>query len=359
MTSNRIPDIPLKQMERISPSRFIALQGCQLREIWQSQREVPSLLPGNTAAKIGIIIHRMLELTYKGVIRTDHDIVEKWEEEVRIIEQTMRTNLLDAHLLPLSQSRNYEVKKLRCLLLVQRLLKGTHNTSSSSITMNHSEVWLETIDKKIGGKVDLIRQTTTGAQLIDFKTGSIVDEFSNTVKSEYQTQIKLYAALYHEVTGLWPDRLTLVGLDRAETDVEYSSSEAEYLLDAAKDLMESINKNILSNGQEFFASPKPVTCYYCNFRPACHKYWSQRTFDNAWPTDIHGEVTNIKTSPVGLLMVEIYQDGNILKVRGLEPVKFNFLNDSVREVCLCNLKIDPIPGFYIPTKSTVGYIVSY
>lgn len=359
MTGNRIPDIPLKQLERISPSRFVALQGCQLREIWQSQREVPSLLPGNTAAKIGIIIHRMFELTYKGFIRTDSDIVGKWEEEVRNIEQTMRANILDANLLPLSQSRNYEVKKLRCFSLLQRLLKGTHITSSSSITMNHSEVWLETIDKKIAGKVDLIRQTTIGAQLIDFKTGSIIDEFSNTVKSEYQTQIKLYAALYHEVTGLWPNRLTLVGLDRAETDVEYSSGEAEYLLGAAKDLMESINKNILNDSQEFFAFPKPEICCYCNFRPACHKYWSQKTFENAWPTDILGEVINIRTSPVGLLMIEINQDGSILKVRGLDPVKFNFLNDSVREVCLCNLKIDPTPGFYIPTKSTVGYIVSY
>lgn len=359
MTGNRIPDIPLKQLERISPSRFIALQECQLREIWQSQREVPPLLPGNTAAKIGIIIHRMLELTYKCLIRTDNEIAAKWEEEVRTIEQTMRTNHLDANLLPLSQSRNYEVKKLRCFLLLQRLLKGTHNISSSSITMNHSEVWLETIDKKIGGKVDLIRQTTNGAQLIDFKTGSIIDDFSNSVKSEYQTQIKLYAALYHKVTGSWPNRLTLVGLDRAETDVEFSSGEAEYLLSAAKDLMESINKNILSNSQEYFAFPKPVTCYYCIFRPACHKYWSQRTLENAWPTDIRGEVISIKTSPVGLLMVEINQEGNIVKVRGLDPVKFNFLNDSLREVCLCNLKIDPSPGFYIPTISTTGYIVSY
>ena len=57
-------------------------------------------------------------------------------------------------------------------------------------------------------------------------------------------------------------------------------------------------------------------------------------------------------------MVEINQDGNILKVRGLDPVKFSFLNGSSRKVCLCDLKIDPAPGFYIPTKSTVGYIVS-
>lgn len=357
MTGNIIPDIPLKPLERISPSRFIALQGCQLREIWQSQKEVSSLLPGNTAAKIGIIIHRMIELTYMGFIRTDNDIVEKWEEEVCTVEQTMRTNLLEANLLPLSQSRNYEVKKLRCFLLLQRLLKETHNISSSKARA-HSEVWLETADKKISGKVDLIRQTNTGVQLIDFKTGNIIDKFSNTVKSEYQTQIKLYAALYHEVTGLWPDRLTLIGLDRVETDVEYSFGEAKCLLSAAKDLMASINRNISSNCQEFFAFPKPETCYYCNFRPACHKYWSHRTFDNAWPNDILGEVAKIQISLVGLLTAEINHNGNIVKVRGLDAEKYKFLNDSSQEVCLCNLKINPSPGFYIPTKYTVGYILN-
>lgn len=357
MTGILIPDIPLKPLERISPSRFIALQGCQLREIWQSQKEVSPLIPVNTNAVIGILIHRMLELTYKGFIRTDDDIVVKWEEEVWAVEQAMRKNPLEADLLPISQSRNYEVKKLRCFLLLQRLLKEKHRINSSKARI-YSEVWLETADKKIGGKVDLIRQTNTGIQLVDFKSGNIIEKFFNTVKSEYQTQIKLYAALYHEVTGLWPDRLTLIGLDRVETDIEYSPGEATYLLSAAKDLMKTINSNISSHGQEFFAFPKPENCYYCNFRPACKKYWSQRKLDNTWPVDILGEVVGIQVSPVGLLKADINQNGNILKVRGLNAEKYKFLAGSPRKVCICNLKIDPSPGFYIPTKYTVGYILN-
>lgn len=355
---NGIPEIPLKQLERISPSRFSPLQACQLREIWQSQREVSPLLPGNPSVKIGLIIHKMLELTYKGLIRNENDISAKWEQELSAIEQTMLTSSLEADLVPLSQSYNYEVKKLRCFSLLKNIINGKHDIYSSGTSSIRSETWVETHDKKVGGKIDLIRETPTGIQIVDFKTGRIIDEFLNIVKPNYQIQIKLYGAIYHEAYGSWPTRLTFVGLDRAEVDIELCQDEAMHLLNSAKSLLDSINEKILNNSPEYFASPTPINCNYCNFRPTCLKYWSHRNMDSAWPTDIRGKVINVATSSTGLLKVDIKQTDSIVKVRGLDPKKFHFINSDFREMCLCNLRIDPYPGFYVPTKNTTGYILS-
>lgn len=58
----RTPSIhPLK---RISPSRFISLRECALREVWTANRQ-PSLLPTSPVAKLGTAIHKLLELAGK------------------------------------------------------------------------------------------------------------------------------------------------------------------------------------------------------------------------------------------------------------------------------------------------------
>ena len=59
--------IPLKKINRISPSRYQSMNLCKLKEIWASNKK-PLLLPQHPTAYLGTAIHAILEMTFKSEI---------------------------------------------------------------------------------------------------------------------------------------------------------------------------------------------------------------------------------------------------------------------------------------------------
>src|SRR5699024_448759 len=69
--------------------------------------------------------------------------------------------------------RNFGLKKIQ---LKKYLQNKTKSTTVSKHTKLYSEKWLESRNKLIGGKVDLIIENGSSVEIIDFKTGAITQD---------------------------------------------------------------------------------------------------------------------------------------------------------------------------------------
>lgn len=351
---NLIKPLPLIPLLRISPSKYSLLQQCALREIWASSRHTP-LLPPSPSARVGSAIHKLLELANGNHLSGENAIHEHWDEEVNNIEKDMLSNPLERHLVPLKiYARNYEVKKILAFKMVN--IVNDFDRSGTASKKQRAEVWVQTHDGKIGGKIDFIGETTNGIEIIDYKTGIIEDDsLDGQPKKVYQQQMRLYAALYHEVHKIWPDKLSLVGIDQKKYDVPFKPDECIQLLEEAKKSLDDLNEAIAKHvSPEDLASPSGVACIYCLYRPACSKYWQVREETSAWPLDIIGEIKEKRILGNNSYRILIAANDNKAIIRGLSA-RHHFLCKNAVFALFCNLGRGASNGFFIEKPVTTGY----
>ena len=101
MTPGLLDDaITVSSLKRISPSRYSNLRECVLREALSAER-VPLLLPSSPAARLGSIIHLLLEEAGKGRLSATRDAVERrWDSLVEELESKLGTNWLESSCVP-------------------------------------------------------------------------------------------------------------------------------------------------------------------------------------------------------------------------------------------------------------------
>lgn len=349
----------LKTLSRISPSKFTALNGCPLREIWSANNE-SRLLPLSPAAHLGTAVHKLIELASRGQIKDDAGMVACWEESIRNIEKEIQSNHLEKHLVPLELSaNNYEVKRNMAFNVVRTFSKGNIKLASTvSDKKLESEVWVETADGKIGGKIDLVKHADAGTEILDYKTGAIIDSYSESddIKQEYKQQLKLYAALYFSKFGVWPVRIALVGLDQHEHEIQFDKDECMNILNDAKRKLDELNALIEGGtSSEIFARPSPQNCRYCLYRPACKRYWEQRQDNDQWPVDVRGMIKEKKILGNGLWRIILENGSKRFVIRGLSHDRHPFLNEDIKEAMFYNLGQDSADGFFIERLLTTGY----
>lgn len=361
MSFHVLPPLPLEPLIRISPTSYLFLHLCTLREIWSASCQ-PRLLPLSPAAYLGIVIHKMFELVNKGKIKDEESMNNNWEKEIKNIQENIHNNNIEKHLVPLANSAsNYEVKRIMAFMIIRSLIQnGSQSITKKGKHSQESEVWLETSDKKVAGKVDLIRQTDTGIELVEYKTGSVVDPNSSNElpKQEYRQQIKLYAALYHSVHKIWPTRLTLVGINQKNHNIPFNKDECLRLLENARAQIDDLNELIaIGLSPEDFAQPSPKSCKYCTYRPACKGYWKERQDTAEWPIDIIGKVKEKKILGNGLGRVVLENESRDLAIRNLSVERYTFFNYDFQNVLFCNLGYDTSEGFFTEKLLTIGYIL--
>jgi len=361
MSFKVLEPMPLMQLERISPTSFLYSSQCKLKLIWTMNSQ-PFLLPRSPAAFLGTIIHKMFENANKGKIKDEASIKSGWNQEIKNIEESIKNNSLEKHLVPLSQNaHNYKVKKLMSFKMIRSLTKNyTKRTLKSKEYKKESEVWLETSDKKIVGKIDLVKKTDSGVELVEYKTGLVLDQKSPNVliKQEYLKQIKLYAALYYSAYKIWPIRLTLIGINQKEYDIPFDKNECSNLLKTAKSQINDINELIISGlDHKDFSEPSPESCKYCLYRPACKSYWENRKDSLEWPIDKIGKVIEKKILGNGLGRIVLENDGKSFAIRNLSLERYDFFNSDFENVLFCNLGPDTSEGFFVEKILTTGFML--
>jgi hypothetical protein len=368
----------VQQFRRVSPSRYMAMQACLLREVWTASGNEP-LLPPSPLAELGSVIHRLFEAAGRGQLDGGRNgkVEATWEALVLQAEKKMVKLALRKHQVPLRKSiPDFEVRKLRACRRaaeiahdVSHLKDGLHKQTSEPTGF---ELWVESHDGLVGGYIDRVTLTKDGVVLSDYKSGAILDfateEGSGEIKREYKEQLKLYAALYRPKCGAWPIRLAVVPLQGTLVEVVFEPEESERLLAETRLFLQVSNGRIaeVENGRAEItglASPQAVHCRLCLFRPACQAYWVARQLkpQEKWPADVRGflrETTRLRNGKVCLRIVEAGLSSlTYVTVRSLTDCadRHPLLRDikTGSWVAIYGLRYDYHSGDYTETQNTV------
>ncbi|MBI4773308.1 MAG: PD-(D/E)XK nuclease family protein [Deltaproteobacteria bacterium] len=330
--------LTIKQLGRVSPARFTAMQSCLLREIWTASGNEP-LLPPSPMAELGIVIHRLLEAAGHGQLDGggNEKIEATWDELISQVEKKMTLSALRRHQVPLSRIiPDFEVRKIRSCRraaeIAHNVLRAQNEGTRQALEPTGFELWVESDDGRVGGYIDFVRMTRAGVVLSDYKTGAVLqsgtDESCGQIKRAYKVQLKLYAALYRLKCGVWPSRLEVVPLQGPPVKVIFVPEDAELLLAEASSFLQFVNKRIaqVKNGSANvtdLASPKAVNCRHCLFRPACQAYWiaKRKESQQKWPYDVEGFLKDMRRLRNGKVCMMLAEDdlstSNYITVRNL------------------------------------------
>jgi len=353
---NKIKELKYRQIQRISPSQFYSMKQCPYKSILAEAFERKPLLPISANAYFGTVLHKMLELIGKGLIKDDADFDYKFSEQVQIQEKLLISQGFNT-LIPLQKTvKDYGIKKI---LIKRQLAPPLKNNISSTAKVN-SEKWLESEDRLIGGKVDLIIEDGQYSEIVDFKTGGILSENLDdegeiivAVKNEYQDQLKLYAYLFFESKGWFPSRLSLIDLTKTKHFIQFTPDECKRLYDEAKILLNETNQSIVSG--LMIANPSLENCKFCLYRPAC-TYFLNFLISNVQFNDLAGTIIRVEkylNGNVTAFIIVGEQQISITKIsKDLYPYLIGQLN---KLVFFYNIKREAAQTVYSVTKTTMIY----
>lgn len=354
---NKIGEINFKEIKRISPSQFYSMKNCAYKSLLAEAFDKKPLLPLSPNAYFGTVLHKMLELIAKGIVKREDDFNAEFDRQVKALEDDLQSKGF-GFLVPLKiKLRNFGLKKIQ---LKKHLRNEPEQPIISSDIKFHSEKWFESKDKLIGGKVDLIIENGRDVEIIDFKTGAITQdclddegEIFSDVKNEYKEQLKLYAYLYFENTNKLPTSLSLVDLAKQKFSVEFSEEECKVVFDEAKNLLKTTNDCV--NTKSFSAIPTEENCKYCLYRPACSFFQKQLETDFSF-NDVFGEIKDVKKFQNGNVSLFLQNRGKNLTIKNFASEKFDELNNNRnKKICVYSVRKEATEFVYSTTKTTMIY----
>ncbi|TDO29250.1 PD-(D/E)XK nuclease family protein [Sediminibacterium goheungense] len=342
----KLSDHKIKMVNRISPSQYYSAISCPYKLVLANSFGYQSLLPINANAHFGSVLHKMIELISKDVIIDEQSFLKNWSDLIKKKEDELKENGL-VGITPLKYFVNdfaFKKNQVKNILLKKRdRLKNTIQPSSTNF---FPEKRLENSDKTVTGIVDLIIENDSGTTILDFKTGKVfsdaIDESGiteQTIKIEYEIQLKLYAHLYFLMTKKYPKSLFIVTLRNDFIKVEFENSECEKIYLEALELLSTINFHISNNDMAAIVNPTIENCKYCSYRPACSSYSKWLTVNFEAVNDLFGRVEKINQFSNETIGLELKTQDKLILINGLPlEKKENFESLIGKIIILYNLK---------------------
>ncbi|AZA93633.1 Inactivated superfamily I helicase [Chryseobacterium nakagawai] len=351
------PILNYQHISRISPSNFTALKGCHYKFIINKAIDGKPVLPVSINSYKGTFVHRILEHISLGKITSEEELSSYMDNELNVInEQILRDG--NSIYVPLhSKLKNFGLLKIK---LKRFLIEKSKSQKPVTGVKFSSEKWYETNDKLVGGKIDLISEYPDRIEIIDFKTGAITEELLDDegekfeeVKIDYQDQLKLYAALFHEQTGKKVDRLFLVDLQKNKYEISFSFDECNKLIREAKKILIKVNEEIST--RFFLADPKIENCKFCLNRPAC-SYYKQSLINGLKTNDISGRIIKSQKFLNGNVSLFLQtQIGNVT-IKNFGISFFESFNKAIgKEIIVYNVRADKMENSFLANQLTRVY----
>jgi len=354
---NRIGKIEFKKIKRISPSQFYSMKNCAYKSLLAEAFEKKPLLPLSPNAYVGTVLHRVLELISSGEIKDDIELTRRFNAEIAIMEERL-TGMGYSFFVPLKLNvKDFGTRQIQ----LKKHLRTDRNSSAQQKSIKYiPEKWLESKDKLVGGKIDLIIDDGVDIEIVDFKTGAIKeDTFDDNgdlyqdVKDEYQMQLKLYAYLFFDCMGRFPTQLSLVDLTRQKFNVDFSIEECIAIFEESKRIL--FNTNECIETRVFNANPSESNCRYCLYRPACSFYLQYQDTESIF-NDVCGLVKNVVQYRNGSVSVFIQKGDQTITIIGFAVTQFEVLvNSKNNRLNIFNLKKQASEFVYSATKTTMIY----
>jgi CRISPR/Cas system-associated exonuclease Cas4 (RecB family) len=324
---------------------------------------VPNLLPISPSSRLGVVVHQIIEMS--GGHSMDEDAFKKlWDRCVRDQEEQMGKSWFERHLVPLSiTALDFHLKRSQCFLLLLARDNVTQSKKPDASKSFH-EHWLRSKDGLVVGRADEIRFEGEGATIIDYKTGNISGQsIEAEVLSEYEEQLKLYAALFHEEHEEWPCNLIVISIDGKSHYIDYEENECLVLLEESKNMLRRTNSIIeanepLNRKAPKLASPSQTRCRYCLYRPICEPYFLARQgdFTEGWPNDAWGIVAEKKMlrNGLGKIVLTPLYGASPINIRGLR-LKRHAALDAFQKIGVFSLYSDNSDNSYKEGQFTTIY----
>lgn len=351
----RIKATTLKALDRISPSQYSSLGRCAMKVVLANSFKTP-LLPYPPHSHLGNVIHECISLILSKQV-TDYDSFNRVWQSLINKEEAKLLDLGFSSMVPIKVAvkKGYSIKKLQVRSLIAKESGSQKSMKSAPVVYSH-ETWMSSKDGLIGGKADMIAESSNFIRITDFKSGRILDHVGN-VNEDYEVQLKLYAYLFQEENGKYPDQLTLVDLSRKEYIVSFTPDECFNLAEEAKKRLHTINGYVNHNNLEALVNPCIENCTYCLFRPACNYHWSVvRDLGHSHIADIQGTLIRVKAFLNGTLCISLDVNGEEVIVSQVDnSLKETLIGIEHTKVALFNILASDIPGRYKMIKTTMIY----
>lgn len=333
------------------------MNNCSYKSLLAEARNKIPLLPVSANAYYGTVLHKMLELISKGEIRSEEEFNSNFEEQVKLMEEKLIEQGYNFFVPLQKKAKDFMMKKI---LLKEHLKNYSPKKSKATKSNFLTEKWYESKDKTIGGKIDLVIEEESKTEILDFKTGAITQDFLDDdgevysdVKEEYKEQLKLYAYLYFENTGKFPNELSLVDLTKQKFSIAFSQNECNAIFEEAKSVLSSTN-NCIDTGL-FKPNPTEANCKFCLYRPACSFYLKEIESPNNF-NDISGSLVNAVKFQNGNVSMYLKSGANTITVSNLPAEMFDeLINSKTKKINVFNLRRETRSNFYSATKTTMIY----
>jgi RecB family exonuclease len=332
--------LPVLRPERLSPSQFGIVSRCPLRFLLdKSAPESDRALPSSSGARyVGTVVHRLIEAARRGRAGCPPDRAQlkgTWQAELRKSEENALANG-DACWVPLTQSQRYlEQSRLWALQLASgQRVRPAHGAVATPKASQSTETEVVSGDGLIFGVIDAVELDGNELVIKDFKSGSVLDD-SDQPKEIYQQQIILYAGLYHDARGRWPDRLELVDQRGTIVPVPYQQADANSLLLEAKNILVDLQAAI-GEGQTTLDGDTAnlaradlgsidSPCCSCRHRPICPRHLGalraagliQHGEYRYSPVDLVGRVESVAAPGDGRIRIRLRHGDQQFTVQGL------------------------------------------
>jgi CRISPR/Cas system-associated exonuclease Cas4 (RecB family) len=300
------------EIKRLSPSSFEVLHECSLRVAFaQDNRDGRSR--GSTAARLGSVCHAVLDKAVRnGLLEQPNwrgGVERLWDAELAY--ETDRAVAVGLTEQP-KKWPGYQLKRARLLQVAERVrtfltaLPGDAEVrTEESLTADHGRLY---------GRPDLIIRSSARHQIIDYKSGAVVERETNRPRQAYVRQLQLYAYLEHEATGSWPTTAHLFPLQGAPVEIEVDPQVCSQLAKSALDALDTYNAAVPQTPPP---SPAPEHCRWCPYAVACASFWEE--CDETWSSAVlavAGLVTRVFATQLGGVTAELnVEAGSIADAR--------------------------------------------
>ena len=233
--------------------------------------------------------------------------MQKWDDLAATEAQNF-SGLAVGLVPPPARWPGFALKKASAVRAATRIAEGRLEAVSGAMRVanegpghTQSEAWFEGQGGRLVGRIDLIRRTKAGTEVVDYKSGIVYDvdpssDGAREVRASYVRQILLYLSLVHEHEGTWPVKATIESLIDGSVDVEFHPEEVEKAVSEAMVLLDSYN--LASSLGEVVGSPTPANCRWCPYKAVCRDFLevSDHTWDDVAST-IEGTLISLNPGP--------------------------------------------------------------
>lgn len=301
------------------------------------------LIPSfSRSSYIGTIIHKLFEERVNGSIPDEEAYYRRWEELVGETEDKIKETY---PLVTNFDLADYDKMYASCKSAM-KLAPISHPSDNGCKATSKSTELEVSYDNLIHGSIDRVKRTNGQVELVDYKSGQILDERGH-IKESYISQMNLYAICYEKSYSETVSKLTILHTDTLE----------EYDVDLQRDKFDDIIQNIeiqLNYLDMLVSDNTPETCQvlndgcsFCNFRHLCQKYMSSPDRD---PYIIDGIVSRYGENGTLLMISQTGKAFSVSKMNGLAASDGGSIIG--KHLIIINVS-QPIEGTYKRTDRTI------